>query len=571
METLEKERASISQILRHIGYYTATEDNFRYLADTSLMSNQVDLQLILKDTIAPRMHYIRNIKVISGYDPFDEPPFKLVDSVEYKDLSILYDSTHFLRPSVLRRNILMEKGERYSDIRDKQSYNLVNSLGSISRTNVQYSTVNEGDSALLDYKIYLTEGNIHGIQTGIDGTNKAGNLGIAANISYNHYNLFNGAEHWNIKLRGAYEFVKKSTDEVLSENYYEFGIGTSLIFPQLHLPLFREYITNRYTTTSEYSINFDIQRRVDYTRNFFNLNWKERFSSPNGNVMQTYSIIDINYVMMPKISQKFDEYLKEPGNELTRFSYEDIFTAGINYSIVLSMPNQGKFGRRQSSFRFFAESSGNLLYWGSELFKATKSESGQYQVLNNPFAQFLKGDIDFAQTFRFDAKNTIAGHLGLGMAYPYNNSKIMPFEKRYFAGGPNNVRGWNTRHLGPGTVKDTSNLATQVGDINLIMSLEYRYKWIKYIELAAFVDAGNVWTVKEYENQPGGHFKFSSFYEQIAVGCGIGLRIDLGFIVIRFDGGKRLYDPAEAKSERFVLFDKFKGNAAFYFAIGYPF
>ncbi len=573
MDKIEAERTKVSRLLRNEGYYTSTEDNIHYLADTSLHTHQVDLVMALRDSLPPKLYRIRKVDVLSDYDPFAKVHFRPHDSLVYDGLNIIYDSTHFLRPSVLRKNVLMHNNSLYSEQRDKQTYNHINQLGCVSRTSIRYNEVMVNDTAMLDCMIHLTQGNIHGTQVGIDGTNKAGNLGMAVNLSYNHYNLFNGGEKLSIKLRGAYELVSGSSDDALSHNFYEVGAGVMVSFPQAHIPVFGHHFKQRYTTSSEYGVDFNLQKRPEYTREFFNLNWKQRLTNEAHTVSQSISLIDINYVLMPWMSDTFKTYLNDPSNSLTRFSYENVFTVGIGYNLVYSNSDVGKFKRGLYTLRLLTESSGNLFDAIFKLADAKKSEDGQYNILGNPFAQYLKGDIDFAMTFRLNPKNSVAWHAAVGLAYPYGNSLVLPFEKRYFAGGPNSVRGWNTRYLGPGAYyEDGSNdIATHVGDMRLALSIEYRYKWMKWLEFAAFADAGNIWTLRNYDNQPNGQFAWDTFYRQIAMGCGVGIRLDLNFLVIRLDGGKKVFDPATADGARWVFLEKFKGNSALYLAIGYPF
>ncbi len=576
METLEKERSTVSSLLRNQGYYTSTESNLHYLVDTTLNSHEVDITLIMNDTSQIKPYHINNVTVYSGFDPLDAENYKIIDSINYKGLNIFYDSVHFLRPSVISDNVMMRPGSLFHERRGDRTYNSFNQLGNIGRVNVQYVEGNYPDSTLLDCNIFLTPGNIHSMQVGLDGTNKAGDLGIAANVSYGHHNLFNGAEWLNIRVRGAYEFVQTESDDVLTHNFYEFGINPTLTFPKLHLPFIGKTIKDRFNVSTQYGIGFDVQKRPEYTRDFFNLNWKVLWNNEKQTINQSLSLLDINYVMMPWKSEEYDDYLNTL-DPVTRYSYEDVFTAGMGYSLIFSNKETGRYRQRLYTIRFNAESSGNALNWIFNLADAKKSSSGQYNILGNPFAQYIKGDIDFSQTIQLDKKNSLAFHAALGVAYPYGNSTILPFEKRYYAGGPNSIRGWNTRYLGPGsfTVAEgdtTDHSGDQVGDINMEFNMEYRYKWIKWLELAAFIDAGNIWTVKDYPNQPGGEFELSRFYKEIAIGTGVGFRIDLGFLIIRLDGGTRVYDPALPEGNRWTfLKGSFKNNSSFYLAIGYPF
>ncbi len=576
MATLENERSVISTLLRNQGYYSSTVNNLHYLVDTTLNSHQADITLIMNDTSQIKPYHINKVTVYSGFDPLNIENYKVTDSINYKGINILYDSIHFLRPSVISDNIMIRPGSIFHESRGNRTYNYFNQLGNVGRVNVQYAEGNYPDSTLLDCNIYLTPGNIHSVQAGLDGTNKAGDLGIAANISYGHHNLFNGAEWLNIRIRGAYEFVQAEETDVLTHNFYEYGINPTLTFPKLHLPFIGKAIKDRFNVSTQYSIGFDVQERPEYTRDFFNLNWKVLWNNEKQTINQSLSILDINYIMTPRTSKEYIDYLNTL-DPVTKYSYEDIFTAGMGYSLIFTNKESGKYRQRLYTIRFNAETSGNALNWIFNLANAEKSSSGQYTILGNPFAQYLKLDIDFSQTIQLDKKNGFAFHAALGFANPFGNSTILPFEIRYYAGGPNSIRGWNTRYLGPGsfTVEKGDTIdhsGDRVGDINLGLSMEYRYKWINWLELAAFVDAGNIWTIKDYPNQPGGHFELSRFYKEIAIGTGIGFRIDLNFLIIRLDGGTRVYDPALPEGNRWTFLKKnFKDNSAFYLAIGYPF
>ncbi len=573
MNLLEKERSKVSSLLRNQGYYTSTESNLHYLADTTLKSDQVDLTLIMNDTTRIKPYHIGKVRVYSGFDPLNIDTYTISDSVNYKGIDIFYDSVRFLRPSVINDHVRIRPGDLFKERRGDQTYNYFNDLGNVGRTSVQYMEGNYPDSTLLDCNIFLTPGNIHSIQTGIEGTNKAGDLGVAANISYGHHNLFNGAEWFNIRLRGAYEFVSGTTDDVLTHNFYEFGINPTLTFPNLHLPVVGKVFKEQFNVSTQYGAGFDIQKRPEYTRNFFNLNWKLLWNNESRTISQSLNLLDVNYVMMPYASDTFQYYLNNNVDSLTKYSYEDVFTAGIGYSLIYSNKKAAGYGQPLYTLRFNIESSGNALNWIFNLAGAEKSSSGQYDIFGNPFAQYVKGDIDFAQTIQLDPKNGLAFHAALGIAYPYKNSSILPFEKRYYAGGPNSIRGWSTRYLGPGSYSDDdSDPTNHVGDINLELNMEYRYRSLKWLELAAFVDAGNIWTIRDYADQPGGYFRMNKFYKELAVGAGIGFRIDLGFLIIRLDGGTQVYDPALPEGNRWTFM---KGNiarkSAGYLAIGYPF
>ena len=186
-----------------------------------------------------------------------------------------------------------------------------------------------------------------------------------------------------------------------------------------------------------------------------------------------------------------------------------------------------------------------------------------------------------------DERNSFAWHVGFGMAYPYGNYKEVPIQKRFFSGGGNSLRGWAVRKIGPGSYKafdkDSDIFYYHSGDIKLDMNIEYRSKLFWVLELGAFIDAGNIWTTKEYKGQEGGQFRFDSFYKEIAASWGLGLRFDFDFVLLRLDCGWKIYDPAGdvkhpetgelIKTEKWPVKypHKLSINAAFHIAVGYPF
>jgi outer membrane protein assembly factor BamA len=575
MNTLERERMRISSLLRNRGYYTLTRDNLHYLADTALQSNQTDLTMILLDSLSAVPYTIARVNVYSGYDPLFKEDYKIVDSVEYKNIHIYYDRLRFLRPPVIQEKALVHPGDLFRERRGEAMLNHFRTLNCVSMADLQYIQGNYPDSTLLDCHVYLTPGNIHSLQAGLEGTNNVGDMGVALDVTYGHLNLFNGSEQFNLNIRSAYEFVSGSSGEdEINHDYYELNIRPSLTFPQFHLPFIGAYVNERFSSQTQYSLGYAIQKRPSYTRNFFNFNWKLRWTGHTQLVTHSLSLLDVNYISMPWKSGNFRNYLSSRIDPLTRYSYDDVFTAGVNYSLIYTNANAGRMRQHLYTLRFDIETSGNGLAALARAVRAGKNEDGQYTLFGNPFAQYIKGDFDLAQTFPLDPKHALAFHAGIGFACPYGNSTILPFEKRYYAGGPNSIRGWSTRYLGPGLYSEgyVGDPTAHVGDISFIASVEYRFKVLSWLEPALFIDCGNIWTIKEYPNQPGGHFRWNSFYKELATGAGLGLRFDLSFLILRFDAGTKIYDPSRQEGERWVFFkESFWKNSAGYIAIGYPF
>jgi len=572
MSALENEMNHVSARLRNNGYYRLTAENLHFIVDTALQSNAADVKLILQDTSYAKVYTIQKISVFSGYDRFGEQ-FRAKDSTVSKDVNIYYDHLHFLRQNVIADKIPFNTGNIYRQRSADAAYSLFQALNCINYTNIEFKEGNYADSTLLDCNIFISPSDNHSIQTGLDATNKAGDFGLAFDIDYANLNVFNGSELFGVSLKSAYEFVKSDDNKSSKNNFFEFGITPSLTFSAIHLPWVNGWLKKKYNLQTLYSLGFDIQHRPQFTRNFYNFKWQFRWSGRNNILTQTFSPLDINYVFMPWASDEFKRFLNTRTNPVTRYSYEDVFTVGSSYSMIYTNANTGRTGRRLYTVRLNLESSGNML---NTLFSIEKKKTAtrQYNVFGNPFAQYVKGDIDLALTVPLSAASSLAFHGGIGAANPYNNSSILPFEKRYYAGGPNNVRGWNTRYLGPGAMpaEEDADMSLHVGDISMIFSAEYRVKALDWLEPAFFVDCGNIWTVKEYIDQPGGLFRWDSFYKEFAVGSGFGLRFDLQFLIFRLDVGKKIYNPALPENERFVLpKDSFWKNWKLYLAIGYPF
>ena len=228
---------------------------------------------------------------------------------------------------------------------------------------------------------------------------------------------------------------------------------------------------------------------------------------------------------------------------------------------------------RVYTLRASSEIAGNLLYAISSI-AGQEKDNGVYKVFGTQYSQYFKGDVDYTLNFNLNPRHSFAFHAGVGIGVPYGNSKVLPFEKRFYSGGANSVRGWGVRTLGPGTYNSRNsmdNFINQCGDIRLDLNLEYRAKLFWVIEGGLFIDAGNIWTIREYENQPGGAFHFNSFYKEIALAYGAGIRLDFDFFLLRFDLGMKAHNPAKDQERWPIIHPNWKRDATFHFSVGYPF
>ena len=354
-----------------------------------------------------------------------------------------------------------------------------------------------------------------------------------------------------------------------------------ITFPKFKAPFLSRNFKQRINATTEFAISLNYQERPEYTRVIAGGAWKYKWLTREHdfNVRRTFDLIDINYVYLPRSTIDFIDQIA-PSNPLLRYSYEDHFIMRMGYTYYrtnrrIPTATISSFAIQPSvtTLRASAEMAGNLLYAISSAVGQKRSD-GAYKIFGIQYAQYLKGEVDFTYTRNFNKRNALAFHAGAGIAYPYGNSSMVPFEKRFYDGGANSVRGWSARTLGPGRYdarNSVTNFINQCGDIRLDLNLEYRAKLFWVFEGALFVDIGNIWTIHNYSTQPGGFFRFRNFYKELAGAYGIGLRMDFTYFLLRLDLGMKAHNPAMNQEEWPLIRPNWQRDATFHFAVGYPF
>ncbi|MGI6073894.1 MAG: BamA/TamA family outer membrane protein [Fermentimonas sp.] len=585
LEVLESGRQNIASYLRNRGYYNFPKDDLYFLADTTVGYHQVDVTLSLKEedqTDGYNRYHIGNVTVINGVGADilnDSLRWNELDTIEYRGINIVSENNKFLSKRAVYYNNFVRPGRMYSDRIVERTYSSMNNMGPINQTYINLTPVVRNDSNLIDAKITLSPGNTHYMQFGVDGTNSAGDLGIASNITYEHRNLFKGGETFRVRLNAAYEFINSDSLDLVDKSYYEYGAEAFLSIPQLLLPWVLERLKDQPSASTEFSVGINFQKRPEYLRQFFNLATRFQWSAVDWRLLNVLEPIGITYVRMPWTSDRFKElYLSDNVNPILRYSYDEQLIVRSAYNLTYtnySRISRGSMPKVPFRIRSGIEIAGWLPRLATGLGAGKVNADGKHAFYKIPYSEYVKGDFDIAPMFVIDENNTIATHFGLGVAYPYGNSEILPFEKRYFGGGANSVRGWSTRTLGPGTYSRDStgyDFGRRVGEVKLDLNVEYRRKMSKLIELAAFLDAGNIWTIKDYAEQPGGLFEFNKFYKELAFSYGLGFRLDLNFLLIRLDAGMKAHNPGLPEGERWTIFKPdIKRDLALHFAIGYPF
>ncbi|MCI6161699.1 MAG: BamA/TamA family outer membrane protein [Prevotellaceae bacterium] len=550
---LDEERKRIARFLNDNGYYHFHKDFIRYTVDTVRHSKLVDVTMMLMpyranndspETLHPR-YYIGKVNYLSGDD-----------------------TTIHLRSSVLAENTRIEVNHPYSATALQKTYNSFGRLNAVKYTNIKFNEL--ADSTLLDCNIQVSTHKPNTLSFQPEGTNTSGDLGAAAVLAYENRNLFRGSETFSVQLRAAYEAIT-GLDGYQSQNYKEYNIESKLSFPRFIMPFISKSYRSKSMATSELSVSYNLQNRPEFHRRLFNASWRYRWSDSRNHSAYRFDVLDLNYIHMPWISSTFKkDYLDNANsrNAILRYNYEDLFIMKIGFQTTLNRGNH--------AFRANVETAGNLLRGASKMLGATRNDRGQFTLFNIAYAQYVKGDFDYTHVVRFDARNQLALHAGIGIAYPYGNSKILPFEKRYFAGGANSVRGWSVRGLGPGSFRGaggTIDFINQTGDMKLDLNAEWRTFLFWKLYGAFFMDAGNIWTLRNYDEQPGGQFKLNEFYRQIAVAYGIGFRFNFDYFILRFDMGMKAVNPTyETGREHFpFLYPQFSRDFTFHFAVGLPF
>ncbi len=550
---LDNERKRITNLLQNEGYYRFNKDFIRFTADSTSSLREVDVTL----------HLLRYKPHNNAEDTLH--PRYFIGSVKHVEMG--GDSVHLCR-KVLNDITMIEVGHPYSVRNLQRTYNNFGSLAALGYTNISFAE--RKDTTLLDCTIHTSRKKPNTISFQPEGTNTAGNLGAAASVTWTNRNLFRGSEQLSIEVRGAFEAIT-GLEGYQNQNYTEFGVETRLEFPRFVAPFLSRSFRRNSRATSELSVSYDMQNRPEFHRRVFSAAWRYKWSDAHHFTTYRFDLLDLNYIYMPWISPTFKtEYLDNASsrNAILRYNYEDLFITKIGFGL--------NYNNGIRAFRANIETSGNVLSAFSHISKGKKNENGQYTLFNIAYAQYVKFDVDYSRVWRFDKHNSFAVHGALGIAYPYGNSTVLPFEKRYFGGGANSVRGWNVRGLGPGRFKGTNgaiDFINQTGDLKLDLSAEYRTYLFWKIDGAVFVDAGNIWTLREYEDQPGGQFSFGEFYKQIAVAYGVGFRLNFGYFILRFDMGMKAINPAyETTEEHYaIIHPKLSRDFAFHFAVGLPF
>lgn len=575
LSTMTAERVRIDSALKEKGYYNFNSDYLIFEADTNISDSARLFKLYLRlKTNVPNNgiipYSVESINVFPNYS---------IDENGEKIDTVSLDGKHFIqgnevfKPRLLNDYILIEKDQRYNPTLSRLSSNRLSSIGNYKFVNLRYQELESTDSlGHLRANFYLSPMTKRSVRAELLAVSKSNNFaGPALNLVYRNRNLFDGGETLNLTGRIGYEFQIAGGDRTGLQSL-ELGLSADLIFPRVifFVPIKEKFSYSVPKTKMGISAEY-LSRGGLYHLNSLSANYGYFWNS-NRFAYHEINPISLNVVNLSKTSPEFDQILED--NPFLKRSFEQNFIAGINYTF-----NYNKLNDRFRTHGYFLglglDFAGNTIHLIDGI---SQKDDGKFLGLE--YAQYGKVDLDLRYHLNIDRNQTIATRLFAGFGFPFGNSSSLPYIKQYFSGGPNSVRAFRIRSIGPGTYRpddfDVNSYFDQSGDIRVEGNIEYRFPIVSLLKGALFMDAGNIWLMNENEALPGGKFS-SSWWNELAVGTGIGLRVDIQFFVVRFDLATPVRVPYLPEGERwgnsFDIGSKSwrKQNLIFNFAIGYPF
>ena len=578
-ERLEAENERISSIMRNNGYYYFRPEYILYQADTTQAQNKVMLRAGLKQGV-PRS-ILRPWKIgdmsirILGYD--NERP---TDSIMYKDLKISYEGKLRVRPSVLYDQLKFSTGELYSARKQELTQDAINRLNIFRYLQLQYTpsdtlitsdTMNVRMMASYDYPL----NGVLEVKTTVNDNDYAG-PGVSLNLT--RYNMFGGGEVYNMSVYGSHEWNTgaKTISNTGFINNYEVGVRGDLMFPRLVLPRIGKRAYD-FSATSHVNLDFSVMNRARYYSTLGIEGQLYYEFKPTRIRSHTLTPFKLVFNKLRKTTHAFDEIADL--NPALLQSMEDQFIPSIGYSYTLDNTILRQY-RSKTWWRLSVMEAGNLVS-GVYALMGEKSD-GSNTIMGIPYKQFLKVSTELRYRYYIDRNQEVAMRLGGGMIFSYGNSLVAPYSERFYVGGANSIRAFTIRGIGPGRFKpDRDNpysYIDQNGDWKVEGNIEYRGRLVGDLDIAIFIDAGNVWLLRNDPTRPGGTYRFKETLNDIALGTGLGFRYDIDMLVFRFDMGYALhfpYDTRKDMNDKKKYFNssslKFWDRVGFHIAIGYPF
>lgn len=577
VNTLNAERQRVVDLLRNHGYYYARTDFLTFLADTLMRPGYVMLKMVpaanLPKEALKTYHIGKTAVYLTGYN--GEPP---VDSMKLRDFTVFYAGDKpGLRFDVLRKRFLYRKGELYSQTRQDYTQEALSRLGVFKFNEMQYLPRSGEDT--LDVRVNAMFDLPYDSELELNVTTKSTKqTGPGAIFKLTKKNFLRMGASLNLELKGSYEWQTSSTvdGDKSVMNSYELGAALSLDFPRIVIPWVRNRIDPfRFPSETHFRIYAEQVNRARYFK-MLSFGGSISYSFQKSRSMKhTVTPVHLAFNHLQRRTATFDSIAL--ANPMLFHSLDDQFIPSISYTFTYDD------SWRQRRWRIWWENSftsaGNITSAIYAAFGRGFKEK-EKKFLGTPFAQFLKFTSEIRPLFYINEKQQLAGRLMAGVIWAYGNKTIAPYNEQFYVGGANSIRAFTVRSLGPGRFHPADNAAysyvDETGDIKLEANLEYRFRLFSNmfggnLNGAVFLDAGNVWLMRKDEARPGAEFTFKHFFDNIAVGTGVGIRYDLSFLVLRLDWGIALHVPYETGRSGYYNIPRFKDGQGLHFAIGYPF
>ena len=582
LDVIKAERERIDNGLKERGFYYFHPDNIIVQADSTVSKDhKVELNVKLKDNtpdLATQQFSINNVIVFPNYNIQDVKEGKYSIPMDKDSLSkyafddiYVIDPQHKFKPKIFDRALYFKKGDLYNRSNHNLTLNRLISLGVFKFVKNEF-IVSDSLSHKFDAYYLLTPRQIQSLRLEALGrTNSANYAGSELNLNWTHRNFFRGAEQFKAAIFGAFDFQMGGAQD--ANNIFRAGANAQLSIPRIVAP-FRFHSSSEFVPRTNITLGYEFQNRTKYytLNNFtgsFGYLWKE-----NARKEHDLKVIDITLVSPANVT---DEYkVKSSKNPAMQRIVDKQLIFGPTYSYTYTNTMLPK--TNTIYYKGTLDLAGNItgLVTGADVKKDKEKK-----IFGIPFSQYVKVENDFRFYHKFTEKSSLATRFIGGIAYPYGNSEFVPFSKQFFSGGSNSIRAFRARTLGPGSFDprtlEPGTYFDQSGDIKLELNAEYRANLYKFLNAAVFVDAGNIWLLHDDKDRPGAKFS-KDFLNEIAVGAGVGLRLDFSILILRLDLAMPLRVPYYQKGDRWA-FDKInfgdsswrKDNLVLNIAIGYPF
>jgi outer membrane protein assembly factor BamA len=599
VDDIDAERDRISKNLQKNGYYYFRKDYINFLVDTALNSHQLDITIKILDAMHPlasnpdslvsvkhKRYTINKIIVNTDFDINNQnkvrhDTIRTVIPIRLKGRSpkvyyAVYPGKLKINLKTLAQAMYIDSNDTYNYEDVEKTYKSLLDLRIYKYVNIDFVSLTDTmpASGFLNCIIKLSKSPVQAIAISTDATHSGGELGVAAGVTYTNKNLFRGAELLSLKINGAVEFQSFNKSNGIEKpvikklkfiNTIETGVNFEIRIPRFLLPVNQSRFPKYFKPVTDINAVFNYQIRPQYERFYtsgsFGYRWKE-----NSYKTHTLTPLQINLVKIYPDSL-FSAQVDSLKDRTLQNSYRDHIITSLSYSFLYSTQQVSK----NVNFVYLkanAEFAGLLFYTISQIQK----KPGAYELFSIPYSQYFRADVDFRYYLYLKKSNLIVYRAYAGYGMPYNSQNALPFEKGFYEGGANSMRGWRLKSLGPGSYNGINTYALErIGEIGLEGNIEYRFPIYKFFKGAAFVDAGNIWMRKASDQLPGAEFRFDKFLSDLAFDGGLGLRADFGYFILRLDGAIVLKDPAKPVHERWIGQNNSKFAVYGNFGIGYPF